>query len=171
MMPRIIYFTFAAFLAGCATLSNPLPDSYAGPTAKVRDTISNNDKHKGDICVMSALDGKAMTDSIVETEKRQRGMGLTLNSWVIERRVPAQPVRATLRCETVYSAPIFAMVGTNYRVDGVVDFVPQAGGHYVVRGVLTEAAQAVWIEDDDTGTVVTEKVHGIGKPTGATGSK
>ena len=59
-------------------------------------------------------------------------------------------------------APIAAMIsqaaGTFYSVEGTVEFSPQPGGQYLVKGELGKEASSVWIEDAYTGQLVTEKV-------------
>jgi hypothetical protein len=150
-------------LTGCATLEKSVPDSYNGPTAKVKDSMQNSDTSKGDFCVLTALDGRRIAQSIDETRQRGQGKGLTLYPWVTDRRVPAQPTKASLRCETVYAAPVLAMVGTSYKVEVTVDFNPRPDGRYLVKGVLAEGKSAVWIEDAETEQPVTTKVFGSGK--------
>lgn len=155
--------TVMILLIGCATVEKSVPDSYSGPTAKVKDSLQNNDTSKGDFCVLAALDGRRIVQSIDETRQRGQGKGLTLYPWVTDRRVPAQPTKASLRCETVYAAPILAMVGTVHEVEGTVAFNPRPDGRYLVRGVLAEGKSAVWIEDAETQQPVTTKVIGTGK--------
>ena len=150
-------------LAGCANVEKSVPDAYTGPTAKVKDSMQNNDASKGDFCVLDAVDGRRIVQSIDETRQRGQGKGMTLYPWVTDRRVPAQPTKASLRCETVYAAPILAMVGTVHKVEGTVDFNPKPDGRYLVKGVLATGKSAVWIEDAETAQPVTAKVTGTGK--------
>jgi hypothetical protein len=58
---------------------------------------------------------------------------------------------------THYAAPILAMAGTSYYVDGDVTFTPVAGATYIVKGSLGPDYSAVWIEDKDSGRQVGNK--------------
>ena len=156
-------FVATSALIGCASVEKPIPDSYEGPTAKVYDSMLSSDTRKGEFCVLEAMDGKRITNSIAETIQRGQGKGLTLYPWVTDRRLPARAMRASLRCQTVYAAPILALAGTVLEVKGVVDFNPAADGRYVIKGVLSETSSSVWIEDRETGAQVTPKVTGSAK--------
>lgn len=148
----------ALMLAACATVEPPVPASYSGPTAKVDDSSDRVTSRQGDFCVLQTLDGRRIANSIGETLQRGAGKGLTLYAWVTKRQVPARPVKAGLKCETVHAAPILALMGTVYSVEGTVDFDPQPDRRYVVKGVLGADESSVWIEDAQTGAAVTAKV-------------
>ena len=160
MKSLLVALTAACFLTSCATVEKPIADSYNGPTAKVYDTMLSSDTRRGDFCVLEALDGRRIANSIDETLERGRGKGLTLYPWVTDRRVASQATKASLRCQTVYAAPILALTGTVFKVAGVVDFNPRPDGTYLVKGMLAESGSAVWIEDKETGALVTSKVMG-----------
>ena len=155
----VVVSTLGLMLVGCATeLTNPTPESYQGPRSKIYDSSMNVDSGKGEFCVLETLNGNRIANSIGETLDRGRGRGMTLTPWITDRRIPSQPVKAGLRCQTVHAAPILALAGTVLSVSGVVDFSPNADGRYVVKGELSKAGSSVWIEDKDTGEVVTAKV-------------
>lgn len=81
----------------------------------------------------------------------------------VDRLVPAIPLRLTLVATHQTAAPINALasraLGTFYSVEGVVDFTPAAGGHYVINGELKENGSAVWIEDAATRQAVTPRIR------------
>ena len=147
-------------LAACATTQPPVPESYNGPLAKVTDSMANVTSKQGDFCVLRTVDGRQISNSINETLERGRGKGLTLYAWVTDRRIPAVASKAGIKCQTVHAAPILALTGTVYSVEGTVDFQPKPDGRYVVKGVLASTGSSVWIEDATSGEVVTAKVTG-----------
>ena len=59
-------------------------------------------------------------------------------------------------------APIHAiaaqLAGTFYSVEGIVDFAPAADVIYVVKGILSKAQSEIWVEEIETGKIVTEKI-------------
>lgn len=71
-------------------------------------------------------------------------------------------MQATIRASHATGAPIAAiasqMAGTFFSVEGVVDFEPRADIWYVVKGVLSKESSSVWIEEADSGIVVTKKI-------------
>ena len=159
MKQVIVSIATGLVLGGCATqLAKPTPESYNGPHAKIYDSMMKVDSSKGDFCVLETLNGDRIANSIGETLDRGRGKGLTLYPWVTDRRIPSLPAKAGLRCQTVHAAPIQALLGKVRSVSGVVDFSPKDEGRYVVKGDLKESGSSVWIEDKDSGEIVTEKV-------------
>lgn len=120
----------------------------------------NATSRQGDFCVLRSVDGREISNSINETIERGRGKGLTLYAWVTDRRIPAVPTKAGLKCQTVHAAPILAIAGTVYSVEGTVDFQPKPEGRYVVKGTLAPTGSSVWIEDAESGEVVSAKVVG-----------
>ncbi len=158
MIKHLTAISFPILLSACATTQPPVPESYNGPVAKVTDSMANVTSKQGDFCVLRSLDGRQISNSINETLERGRGKGLTLYAWVTDRRVPAVPTKAGLKCQTVHAAPILALTGTVHSVEGTVDFQPSPDGRYVVKGVLAPSGSSVWIEDAASGKVVTAKV-------------
>lgn len=72
------------------------------------------------------------------------------------------PMKVTLRGSHLSGAPIHAIAAraadTCFSVEGVVSFTPQAGAQCLVVGELKRGQSVAWIEERDTGKVVTEKV-------------
>ncbi|NCT84154.1 MAG: hypothetical protein GXC94_13485 [Comamonadaceae bacterium] len=145
-------------LSACAAMQPPVPESYSGPVAKVTDSMANVTSKQGDFCVLRSVDGRQISNSINETLERGRGKGFTLYAWITDRRIPAVPTQAGIKCQTVHAAPILALTGTVYSVEGTVDFRPVPDGRYVVKGVLAPTGSSVWIEDAVSGEAVTAKV-------------
>jgi hypothetical protein len=158
MTKHLTTLAIPLLLAACAATQPPIPESYSGPIAKVTDSMSNVTSKQGDFCVLHSVDGRKISNSINETLERGRGKGLTLYAWVTDRRIPAVPIKAGLKCQTVHAAPILALTATVYSVEGTVDFKPSPDGRYVVKGVLAQGGSSVWIEDAATGEMVTTKV-------------
>jgi hypothetical protein len=55
---------------------------------------------------------------------------------------------------TRYGNPLKSLLWDPHRVEGSVEFVPAAGGPYVVRGDIGPEGSSVWLEDDATHAVV-----------------
>lgn len=137
----------AAALTGCASY-NPIPDGYAGPRAKIKDSFEVHSRSKADFFSVEAVDGQRIENGRILTRVRNSGRGLDMTPHVVEREVPVRPLTLRLVGRTEYAAPILALTNTVYEVKGDVQFVPQAGKTYVVYGRLSESNSAVWIEED-----------------------
>jgi len=144
-------------LAGC--VSNPIPEDYAGPTAIIRDSALPESTQKADFFYLSQVDERRIEDSPGRTYQTNYGRGFYMEPVVIERAVPARAQDLTIEGTTVYAAPILALMGTVYHVEGKVRFKPEPGRRYLVKGVLGEQYSAVWIEDEASHEPVTEKIE------------
>lgn len=157
----IVSAALALLLAACAT--QLVKDDYAGPTAMVRDTYSNFvattlfKAGHADFFVMARADGKFIENALQKTASANQGRGFTLAPYDHERRVPVRPIKAELRAEVFYSAPISSLLHDTRAVSGTVNFDPVAGESYIVTGELRDGYSAVWIATAD-GRLVTEKI-------------
>jgi hypothetical protein len=153
--------TLALLLSACAT--KLVEENYAGPTAVVRDTYTNFvattlfKAGHADFFVMSRADGKYIENALQKTASANQGRGFTLAPYDHQRRVPVRPIKAELRAQTFYSAPISGLLHDTHEVSGTVNFDPVAGETYIVTGELRDGYSAVWIATAD-GRQVTEKV-------------
>lgn len=145
-------------LAGCATYE-PVPKDYKGPTALVRDTGSSEDGTKAQMFALMEIDGNRVMNCFWASAIASQGRGASLITVYTERAVQIKPMKVMLRGSHATGAPIQAMAsqlaGTFFSVDGTVDFSPEAGHRYLVKGDLKKEKSAVWIEDAETGKAVT----------------
>lgn len=150
-------------LGACATYE-PVPKEYTGPTASVLDTGFSEDRSKAQMFALMAVDGNPIKNAFWASAEASHGRGSNLTTVLPERKVPVRPMKVLLRGSHATGAPIHAMAsqmaGTFFSVEGTVDFAPQPGRMYQVKGVLTKEKSSVWIEDTSTGkpaTVVISK--------------
>ena len=160
-MRKLILALVIAVLAGCATYQ-PVPEGFTGPTAVVVDSGKYEDGSKAQIFAMVEVEGNRIMNSFWASANASQGRGFALSMSISERSLPAKRMKVTLKGSHTTAAPIHAiasqMAGTFFSVEGVVDFEPKPSGRYVVRGELKKGASSVWIEDAETGQVVTKKV-------------
>ncbi len=141
----------------------PITEYYDGDTATVTDTMFNQTDSRADFCVMEAIDGKRIRNSIYDTNERTQGQGFRLLPFVTDREVKVQPMQVTLRCDTYYAAPISALKHKAYPVKGIVSFSPKADTKYLVKGEMNSRESKVWIVEEASGIVVTDTVTKFGK--------
>ena len=150
----------AAFtlLSGCATQPSALPKDYGGPTALIADSSYDYSTRKSDFFFVDAIDGKAVGNALDKTANMNRGRGFGQHVQGADR--PVEPKSSVFHIvgSTHYAAPILAMAGTSYYVDGDVTFTPVAGAAYVVKGSLGPDYSAVWIEDKASGRQMGNKL-------------
>lgn len=158
MKKMLTSFTILVLLAGCVT-TQLVPEGYEGPTAMIRDSALTNSTSQTDFFYLNKVDGKKIEESRGASRSASYGQGFHLEVVVLDRLVPVGPAKFELIGRTEYAAPIQAMANKVYEVRGEVEFSPQNGQVYVVKGTLGEDYSAVWIEDSDTGEIMGQKVE------------
>jgi hypothetical protein len=150
-------------LAGCAA-DKPLPDSYTGPVAQLLDSGSLDGTTKVRLFVAEQIDGKPIANSLIATARASQRQGMFVTMQLVERTVPARPMKVKLKASHAAGESIFALLlwasGNFQWVEGVVDFAPEPDKTYLVSGRLDKDGSSVWIEDASTGQPVTDRVVG-----------
>ncbi|MCV2358248.1 hypothetical protein LNV08_04600 [Paucibacter sp. TC2R-5] len=153
----------ALALSGCASYV-PVPKDYSGPTAVLKDSGFSEDGTKAQIFAAMEIDGNRLENAFGATANASQGRGMSILTVFPERKVKAVPSKIQIRASHATGAPVAAiasqMAGTFFSVEGIIEFTPQAGGVYVVKGELKKEKSSVWIEDAQTGkpaTVIVSK--------------
>lgn len=145
------------FIQGC--YSKPIPDGYTGPVVWMKDSHSMVSKTKAYVFEVKAVDGRRVRASTQATLDDRQFAGI-FNFYVNEigRDLPAGKSVVTLRASTIVAAPILALGGSMFAVEGDAEVNLDPEERYRVNGVLSKDYQAVWIETYD-GEIVSEKVE------------
>ena len=160
-LATIICFTLS--ITGCATYTPSVPKGYDGPRAELYDSFKTHSRSKADFFVVVQIDGADVDNGLNETYRRNQGRGMDMTPYFNKRPLVAEkPIKVAIKGKTHYAAPIQAIFGTVYQVEGVVEFTPKTDTRYVVRGELGESYSAVWIEEDVTLELVGQKVEAQG---------
>ncbi|MCB1630031.1 MAG: hypothetical protein KDI48_20045 [Xanthomonadales bacterium] len=149
-------------LAGCAYYQ-PVPPDVAMPVAVLRDSGIVESGSKAQIFAAVKIDGKTIYSAFTATSQASHGQGFSLTTHFPWREIPIRPMRIQLTASHETGAPIHALAsqlaGTFHHVTGEVEFTPEVGRDYVVKGALGESS-SVWIEDSESGervsAVITE---------------
>lgn len=152
----------ALALSACATFKTAVPEGYAGPTAILKDSADVASARKADIFYTLSVNGNEIDNALYTTLRVNQGRGMIMTVQHMERPIPAVPLTVGISAKTHYAAPILSMVNTIYNVKGTVNFTPEAGKIYVVRGKLSETYSAVWIEEEESKAVMGEKIEAQG---------
>lgn len=151
-----------ASLAGCASFQNPIPEGYQGPVVLLADTGKQEDGGKGQFFAAVEIDGRPIENALSDTLAATQGMGFALMSQYTKREVPVIPMKVKLIGTHQTAAPIqeiaSRVAGTFFRVEGVVDFLPQEGKRYMVTGQLKKDQSCVWIQENGAQAPATAQV-------------
>lgn len=159
MSKRLFPIFIALMLSGCATTEPPVPENYSGPTALIKDSVKKHSTEKSDFFSLEAIDEKDIPNSRISTRIANHGKGFYMEPVLVERRVKAQPAAFKVVARTEYAAPILALTNPVYQVISKVQFSPESGKVYVVKGELGESYSSVWIEDEQSGQVIGDKAE------------
>lgn len=139
----------AAFLLS-ACVSNPVPEGYTGPLAKVQDTFTKRSDRASDFFYVDAINGNQVDNALRATTSANYGRGFAMDPAGYIRNVPAEHATFLIVGRTHYAAPILELTNTVYEVKGSITFTPAANSTYVVRGELGPDRESVWIEELDS---------------------
>jgi hypothetical protein len=118
---------------------------------------------KGLLFFVEEIDGNRIDDSATATRRASTNTGFVVYPQALARSIPARKMRVKLVGRHIVGAPIHEItsraIGTFFEVEGVVDFEPQTGGDYTVRGELKKDGSSVWIVNNATGMPVTDVVR------------
>lgn len=159
MLKRLLLIFLVLTLAGCATMEPPVPENYSGPTAVIKDSVKKYSAEKSDFFYLESIDKLVIRNSRIATRMSNEGKGFFMEPVVLDRRVKAQLATYKIVARTEYAAPILALSNPVYQVVGKVQFSPESGKVYVVRGELGESKSSVWIEEEQSHQVVGEKTE------------
>ncbi len=158
MMKTAFIAASALTLGACATPTTTLPAGYSGPSASISDSSYIYSTRKADFFLVDAIDGTSVLNAKDRTIQVNAGRGLAQSAQTMTRAVETKPTVFHITGQTHYAAPILAVGGASYVVQGNVSFTPVEGERYVVKGSLGPQYQAVWIENATTGIQVGNKL-------------
>jgi len=157
-----IVLLLTLFAVGCGTVSNSIPEGYEGERAIITDTYKADGTAKVRMFYVDSIDSKRIYNAINATQAASYGSKLRAAG--AEREVLVKPLTIKIIGVVYSSAPIVAMfnAGSNYRVEGEIEFTPIANARYLVKGKLGKERSAVWLEDID-GNIVSSVAGNIDK--------
>ncbi|MGH1487539.1 MAG: hypothetical protein ACRBCI_15095 [Cellvibrionaceae bacterium] len=147
------------FISSCA-VNQPLPEGYTGPLSTIRDSSTRVSGTKIRFFQVNKVDGRNIETSSAATGSASYGQGAHISLVVTSRDVPAKKSVLRLQGTTYVAMPILAFGGGMYSVSGDVEVMLEPNKTYIVKGSLSKAYSAVWLEDDQ-GNIVSEKVEKI----------
>jgi hypothetical protein len=162
MIRLIVGLAIALLVSSCVT--NPVPEGYTGPLAKIEDTYTPRSERAIDVFFLDRVNGKRVENALSATVSRNYGRGFSMEPVAYARDVPAQPAVFSIAGRTHYAAPILELTNTVYEIKGDISFTPEPNRTYIVRGSLGPEASAVWIEDAQTKALIGDKIEVKNKP-------
>lgn len=159
-MHRILFIIAIAFsMAGCVYAPS-IPSGYSGPQAVIKDSVMVYSPRKADFFYLSKVDGQEVLNSRLRTNRANQGQGMYMTPVVVENAIPAaKTIKLSIEGRTEYAAPVLVLTGTVYQIKGTIEFIPEPGKTYLVKGVLGKEYSAVWIEDQQSNTIINKKIE------------
>ncbi len=161
-MKAILAAICVTTIAGCSTLSTPVPENYNGPLVKLADTGYLERGGRGVFFTAVEINEKSINNASRETRLASQGGGFGLTPVFTTRDVPVLSMQVKLSGGHQSAAPIQAILlsaaGEHLSVEGVVTFKPSEGRSYFVTGELKKEKSCIWIADTTSKQPVTEKI-------------
>jgi hypothetical protein len=151
--------TIAAVILLCGCTTNPVPEGYTGPVAKVTDSYNYRSDTAYDFFVVTKVNGKRIEDSLSTTAGANYGHGFAMRAFAIGRKVPAEEATFTVMGRTHYAAPILEMLNPVYEITGDIRFTPLPNHDYYVEGKMDDDHSVIWIRDNTTRQQVADKIE------------
>lgn len=104
----VVTLLVAVGLSGCA-MYQPVPSGYTGPVATISDSGFSENGAKAQLFVLMEVDGHAIPNSFKASAGASYGSGFSLTTRIVERQVPAKPMRVKLLASHTTGAPIHAI--------------------------------------------------------------
>ena len=140
-------------MGGCA-LQPPITRDYAGPVAVVEESALRTDSGKAAMFFIRKIDGRRILNSEIRSLSASQGRGNNLTIVTKPYDVPAEKHVFTVVGSYVWAMDGRGLFEASRAVTGDLEFVPQAGHTYLVKGSLSKQVSTVWVEDKDTGQII-----------------
>lgn len=161
-----LFLVVVLAITGCASPKPITPyDIQDNNSVSVTDTSSRSGRGQGHFFFLEKVDEIAIHNSLIASSKASSGQGLNLVISTTTRKLPVKRMKLSLVGQVHHSAPIGYMMnsGENFKVGGLVEFLPEIGQSYRVNGILSAAYSAVWVEDIN-GNIASEIIDVGEKP-------
>lgn len=168
-MPRFwrslfLALSAAAMLSACNSPTRVQVTT--GPTAELNDRLqADEDEVNPRVFAVVAIDGVEIPNGLNAANRVGWGHGQGLLPYMLARNVEAKPRTYRLRGAFLARAPIERLIrqakGNDQTIEGDLVFNPRPGGVYRLNGVLSPAGSAVWVEDFETGQVVSKRIESL----------
>ena len=157
---KILIFGLVFILSGCASIHDPYPENYTGPSALIGSTENRVDQSTVELFYLEKINNKVIVNSMGASRTITQGQGLNFTTQLIETAVPILNQTFTIVGATAHAAPIQTLFSDNNIVRGDITFTPQPHTEYIVEGTLSEDYSAVWISNKETGQIIGKVIEG-----------
>ncbi|MBD8513513.1 hypothetical protein IFO68_12610 [Photobacterium sp. CAU 1568] len=154
-MKAVLIFIVFVSMAGCASFM-PVPENYNGPTATIKDSYSNKQSTTAHFFTLQKIDGNYVSNSFGATRSANYGSGAAFEPEITVREVLPKEQIFTITGYIFFPTDAQLLFGDNLAVRGDLQFSPEAGETYVVKGTVSEKVSEVWLEDSE-GDIVGQK--------------
>ena len=146
-MRTLAIIVLSILFTGCASMHEPVPKDYTGPTAIISDSFSNKEATKANYFILSEIDQQYIETSWGKTREDNYGQGMMFTPNIIGRQVLPKPQLLKIEGLIFFPTDAQLLFGDDLKVEGEFQFTPKAGEHYTVKGMISETESKVWMED------------------------
>lgn len=145
---RCLLLLCFSLLSACSALTpRPVDVEFEGPSSQVFDTFTRTSLYQVDFFEIKHFDDQQLHTSYLNTADNHYMKGMTIDTFLYQRKVPAGKHRVFIEAKRLLGAPMFALKDRHLAVSGWVDVELQEGEIYYVSGEIGEHYSAVWLEN------------------------
>jgi hypothetical protein len=164
-MKKLLLLLFiVTVLSGCkTTVTSAVPQDYVGNVVNINDTYERQSSGSAIFYYTDNINNIEVNNALSNSSGGSYGQGNKLSLRGIARKMPLSPQRIKLVGRYFHIMPLVSIVGfkSEQTVEGWVTLELKADTDYVIKGNLSEAYSAIWIEDHH-GQIVSEVIDRIG---------
>ncbi len=131
-------------VAGCASEKHLVPKSYDGPLAAINDTFERRRGNKVYVFYVDKINGKRVPSAALDSNRVSAGR---IDTAGYSRDVLPESLQLTLMAHPQHGAPIAEWLSSHNRAKGEIEFKPEPGQTYLVKGTVKGDLTQVWLAD------------------------
>lgn len=153
----LVSICFIIPLLGCAPYG-AIPKGYQGQVVTIWDNINKVSSSNAHFFELISVDGRKIATSSFDTRDRSFKIGFAMDTTPLSRDIPVNSQVLYIGGFNYLVADIFGLSDFIYRVKGSTKVILKKGITYMVNGKVDDEYAIVWIEEENTGIIVSDIV-------------
>ncbi|MEM1229621.1 MAG: hypothetical protein AAGI15_03730 [Pseudomonadota bacterium] len=121
-----------------------MPEGYDGPLAAINDTFERRRGNKVYVFYVDKINGKRVPSAALGSDRVSAGR---IDAAGYSRDVLPEILQLTLMAHPQHGAPIAEWLSSQIRAEGEIEFKPEPGKTYLVKGKVEGNLTQVWLAD------------------------
>lgn len=144
-------------LFGCSTNQHPNINAYQA-MADLSDTVVQLSNSHTIFYETRKINNRFVTNSSYSTRKRSLKHSFNMNPNAITHKIPTQQAIIEIGIFSYHKADLFGIGDNIYKLTGKVTLQTDTDKHYKINGVNNENYSMIWIEESDSGIIVSDVI-------------